>query len=299
MSFSFVPSANRSVGELAQLFNVGFTGYFDPVNFNAETFADYARAYQLDTARSMLAYGPEGEFAGCSMLGIRGQRGWIGGFGVSPMFRGSGVARKLMEASIAQARQSKLTSLLLEVLIPNEKAYQLYLHTGYEVTRQTVVFGAAYEQVRAALPEGHSIEVEDSEPGLALARFGLPEQDREFPPCWQRETASILGQRGAKAKVGRLPNGEVMLLCYIPAASRRKVAILQIGFEPALPEKAQNLLLGSLLENVVAEFGPPVVAAPAASFSLLNEPENSPLFHLLHRLNFSESWREYEMLLKL
>lgn len=299
MDFTFGNSAGKPVEELAQLFNTGFSDYFTSVNMTAETFGDYMRAFQVDPARSALAYSREGAFGGCSMLGLRGQRGWIGGFGVAPEFRGKGVAGQLMDWVVGYARQNQLNSLALEVLQPNERAYKLYLKKGFKVTRNLVLYDASDQTIREAAPTVKLVEERELEPGVGLAALGMPEQNRDFPPCWQRETPSILGQRGARARIGRLESGERGLLVYLPIPSRRRIALLHAGFEIATGEKARLTLLSGLLRGAVESFGPASVNAPPASFSIMNEPEGSGLTTLLKKLGFGETWRQYEMVLDL
>jgi hypothetical protein len=160
-----------------------------------------------------------------------------------------------------------------------------------------------YEALASTVEEFVSVgllkEEEELEPGVALATFGMPEQNGKFLPCWQRETPSILGQRGIRARLGRLASGEQMLLLFLPIPSIRKIMLLHVGFDTAIPEEKQLALLAGLLQAAAAGFGPPLPNAPAANFALMNEPENSSLTVLLQKLGFKEVWRQYEMLLKL
>jgi len=302
MEFSFATSADKSIAQLAALFSLSFSNYegFDPLDMSAETFGDYVRAFQIDVARSILGYIPDGEAAGCAMLGIRGQRGWLGGFGIVPDLRGKGLSGPLLEKFIEQCRQLKLKSVTLEVLHHNIKAQKLYSKAGFKIIRDTVLYAGLDNMVQEVIPAVELEEERELEPALALvAPGGLPEQNREFPPCWQCETPSVLGQRGAKARLARLSTGEQGMIIYVPQTARRKVALLQAGFDPSATQEAQAILLSSLLHSAAATFGPPAVDAPAASFSTLNEPAGSNLALLLEKLGFTETWHEYEMLLKL
>ena len=68
-------------------------------------------------------------------LGVRGERGWIGGLGVVPSARRRGVGRDLMEAVHDQARARGIRRISLEVIEANEPAFRLYEELGYEMTR--------------------------------------------------------------------------------------------------------------------------------------------------------------------
>ena len=54
------------------------------------------------------------------MLGLRGERGWCGGFGIVPEFRGMGLANWLCEKLVERGRELELATLQLEVLAQNE-----------------------------------------------------------------------------------------------------------------------------------------------------------------------------------
>ena len=61
------------------------------------------RRFDLDLAASRVARAG-GEPVGIALLGLRGDRGWIGGMGVVPGARREGLGRRLMAAVIEQAR---------------------------------------------------------------------------------------------------------------------------------------------------------------------------------------------------
>lgn len=299
MAFTLTTSANTSLEELARIFNLGFSGYFTEVNMTAETFGDFIRAYQIDLARSVVALGPEGEAGGCGVLGIRGKRGWLGGYGIAPDQRGSGLALQLLNFLLSGATKHGLEQVALEVLYPNERARKLYLRAGFEVSRELVLYEGAAATIQENFAAPTLAEERELEPAVALASFGMPEQNREFPPVWQRETPSILGQRGARAKMARLPSGERAVLLFLPNPIRWRASILHAGFDVATGEEARAALVSALLNSVVAEFGPATENTPAAGFNLLNEPEGTGLSGLLTKLGFTEHWRQYEMVIKL
>lgn len=70
-----------------------------------------------------------GELVGFSYLGRRGDRGWIGGFGVAPAHRGRGVGREIFAEQMAVIRRLGLARVQLEVLRQNW-AKKLYARGG-------------------------------------------------------------------------------------------------------------------------------------------------------------------------
>ena len=83
------------------------------------------RAFDLD----------DDEPVGLVNLGIRGERGWIGGLGVVSRARRRGIGRMLMEAVHEEARARGIRELSLEVIEANEAAFRLYEELGYGMTR--------------------------------------------------------------------------------------------------------------------------------------------------------------------
>ncbi len=68
-------------------------------------------------------------------LGVRSDRGWIGGLGIVPEARRQGFGRALMEAVHEQARSRGIEEISLEVIEGNDAAFRLYENLGYELLR--------------------------------------------------------------------------------------------------------------------------------------------------------------------
>jgi ribosomal protein S18 acetylase RimI-like enzyme len=159
-----VPADTLSLDELAALFNAGYEGYLVPFRVDASQLENMIAAWQIDLARSRIAPGE-----GVALLGIRGERGWIGGLGVVPAARRRGVGRALMEAVLAEAPPE----VTLEVIEQNEPAIRLYEDLGFERVRILEVWSLDVEAPPA--------DVRDAEPS--------PAGERDLP--WQRADASL------------------------------------------------------------------------------------------------------------
>jgi GNAT superfamily N-acetyltransferase len=115
------PASRYSYAELAEIFTAAYEGYFTPFVLDEAAFRFMSTRYDDELEASRVAV-VDGEPAGICKLGIRGERGWIGGVGVALPHRGKGIGEALMRAVIAEARSRALRELWLEVLFPNEPA---------------------------------------------------------------------------------------------------------------------------------------------------------------------------------
>ena len=162
---NLVPAATLSIDELAALFNAGYEGYVVPFRVETSQLQNMIAAWHIDLARSRIAPGE-----GVALLGIRGERGWIGGLGVVPAARRRGVGRALMDAVLDQAPPE----VTLEVIEQNEPAIRLYEDLGFE---------------RVRILEVWSLDAEAPDPGNVREGEPAPVGERDLP--WQRADASL------------------------------------------------------------------------------------------------------------
>lgn len=132
MSLQLRPASSLPAGELAALFNRAYENYFVPIQVDEAGLAFMLRTFDLDLDAGVVAFEGD-EPVGLVNLGIRGDRGWIGGLGVVPAARRSGIGRGLMEAVHEGARSRGLREITLEVIEANEPAFRLYDELGYEM----------------------------------------------------------------------------------------------------------------------------------------------------------------------
>jgi GNAT superfamily N-acetyltransferase len=158
------PADTLALDELAALFNAGYEGYVVPLRVGPAQLATWIAAWHIDLTRSRIAPGE-----GIALLGVRGERGWIGGLGVVPAARRRGLGRALMEAVLGEAP----SDVTLEVIEHNEPAIRLYESLGFERTRLLEVWS-----LDADVP---AADVRHAEPS--------PVGEPEAP--WQRADASL------------------------------------------------------------------------------------------------------------
>ena len=159
-----VAADSLSIIELAELFNAGYEGYMVPFRVDAAQLANMIAAWHIDLSRSRVAPGE-----GVALLGIRGERGWIGGLGVVPPARRHGIGRALMKAVLAEAPPD----VTLEVIEQNEPAIRLYKSLGFERVRILEVWSLDAEAPAA--------DVREAEPS--------PVGETDLP--WQRADESL------------------------------------------------------------------------------------------------------------
>jgi ribosomal protein S18 acetylase RimI-like enzyme len=160
---TIVPADCFSLAELAALMTAGYEGYSIPVHVDEEGLRRSYAAWDIDPSRSRVAEG-----VGLCHLGVRGDRGWIGGLGVVPAARRRGVGRALMEAVLAVAPPT----VDLEVIEGNDAAKRLYDDLGFVTTRMLEVW---------SLPAVPEVEARVAEPA--------PLRQRDLP--WQRADESL------------------------------------------------------------------------------------------------------------
>lgn len=260
--------------QLAEMHTASFSGYFFPHVLTPEASADFWRVHQIDANLSVVMHDQDGAFVGMARMGRRGQRGWCGGFGIAPEFRGSG-ASKLLAAQMVQAgRDAGLATLQLEVLTQNIRAIKLYEWAGFVSQRRLI----GIELATDALPAGADIQTETAATEALLPWLAGAER-----PCWDRELATLLTMR-------------VEALLAPGAAGRMNGVIVRRTGERA---QVQTVVLQSDLTDAELAALLRRAAGNAAKIQVSNEPEASPFLTCCRRLDFAEFFSQYEMLLTL
>lgn len=218
------PADGYSLAELAALFTAGYEGYFTEVHVDEQTMRYMVDTWDIELARSRVAPG-----VGVCNLGVRGERGWIGGLGVVPSERRHGVGRALMEAVLEVAPPH----VTLEVIEQNEPAIGLYETLGFARTRVLEVW---------SLPEPPFVEANAVDPS-PLGQRDLPWQreDASLPPEYERyevEGGAIL-LRGANvlqleardedAAVALLSRGTQLSYVNVPEGDVASAALARLG----------------------------------------------------------------------
>ena len=198
-----IPASELSLAALAELFTAGYEGYFVPMHVDEAAIRYFVDAWDLDLARSRVEPGE-----GVALLGVRGDRGWVGGLGVVPSARRKGLGRALMESILAEAPPL----VRLEVIEQNEPAIALYEALGFRRVRWLEVWALTAEVDPAEVREV------DARP---LGQTDLP---------WQRQDESLADYERIETD-----GGEALIRVAGP-----RVSVLQLRADG--PDPARTLL---------------------------------------------------------
>jgi GNAT superfamily N-acetyltransferase len=167
VSVELVLASTVDTAARAQLFEAAYVGYFVPVHVDEAALAHIVDAWEIDLNKSYVAM-RDGTPIGFANLALRAGLSWIGGVGVVPEERRSGLGRRLMDAVLAEAPGD----VMLEVIEQNAGAIRLYEELGFVLTRMLDVWSWR------------------AEPPAATARKAEPRiVERDAP--WQRARPNL------------------------------------------------------------------------------------------------------------
>jgi GNAT superfamily N-acetyltransferase len=209
---TFVSAASYTLEALGDIFTRSFEDYFYPGTTTAAVLAARVRTEQIDLHRSLVMRVGD-DAAGIALLGLRGDRAWCGGFGVTMPFRGRGLAHGLAAAMLDQARQAGVRGCGLEVLTRNQRAIKTYTRAGFQRLRDLQVLewrqapelpeigahaeGKAVGQVGRTLRQQAETDLQatlvQSTPAALLAHFAAL---HTVPSAWQRDLPALLVRGG-------------------------------------------------------------------------------------------------------
>jgi hypothetical protein len=164
------------------------------------------KSFDIDLDASRIAF-RDGEPVGLANLGVRGEEAWIGGVGVVPGARRSGVGEALMRALHEQARKQGVRRVWLEVIVENTGAFALYEKLGYALVQDVEVW------TLPGAEGGHA----GREVPAAEARAQLPE--RHEP--WQRANGTLAHYDDVR---GLVTESGAMLFCVRSSAQLQQYA---------------------------------------------------------------------------
>ena len=247
------------LGERAELFNAAYEGYFVPFHVDDRQVAAMAEAFDLDVDASRIAI-RDGEPVGLGNLGLRGEDAWIGGVGVVPAARRSGIGETLMRALHDQARERGVRRVWLEVIVENTGAFALYEKLGYRTVRELEVWSLPAD-------EGAESAGRESPAAEAHARIRGLRQARE---PWQRADGTLAHYADARGLVT-----DAGAAVFRPGSA---VQLVQLAGEA-----------GPLLTSLRRQ----------GTVSVLNLPADDPAAAALTELGGTVAIRQHEMLLEL
>lgn len=276
MNVTLTSAADISAEQLLSTFNLSYSDYMVPLQLNAAQLQGTIDHYDLDLRQSCVAL-VDNDPVGMGFLGVRGQRGWIGGMGVIPDFRGQGIGRKIMNQLIANGRALSLDAIGLEVIEGNKAAHQLYLSLGFTESRRLLIV-----QIKEIPQIDGAGEFVESSLDDALTYFSVFHQ---VGNPWQREKETLTKSHELGAWLYR--QDEQVAAYLIGRTTPQMIQIMDIGLAPNSGEQLTHFM--SLLSD----------AQPDTPASMVNLPEDDPAWPLMHNMGFTESLAQIEMVYSL
>ena len=258
---------------LAAAFNTVYEGYVEPFVMGERAARQHVEVNDIALDRSPLWLDDAGVVVGLGALGVRGQRGWVGGFGVAPDYRGRGLSHRLAAALLEAAAGAGIRRLQLEVFTHNPRAIRTYERAGFAHRRDVRIFARPED---APPPASNPGRAQAAEPRQLLDRRAVI---TSVEPAWQREPASL----------ARLPDLEGLTLGD-PASPAAYLLYQATGptvrvWDVAAADPAMAL---ALLEELAARY-------PRRPMHIINEPEESVACAALEASGWRETKRQHEM----
>lgn len=179
----FTRAAASTLGAeaLLAIWNEAYRGYFVPFQFDAAMLRRHMALGSIDLDRSCIWYDGDQPMA-VALAGIRGDRAWLGGWGIAQDWRGKRyslpLVRDFMQVQVAAGARE----IDLEALEQNW-ALRTYAQAGFVDTRRLLVLEGALNC--PAVP-GHTTSFEAALAALAT----LPRTSA----CWQRDLPALSAQ---------------------------------------------------------------------------------------------------------
>lgn len=267
--------------DLVSALNQAYEGYFVPIVLTLYSFDELVQRESIVLNSSVVALDGD-QVVGMGLLGVRGERGWVGGMGVIPSHRRRGISRKVLDALLRSAKKLKLKTVQLEVITDNIPAYELYKDMGFKTTRTLMVVG---RDARGNVPDPPMTFMDNVRvKPVPLAEI-LPslKNIEPVPVPWQRETL-VIERSGAffKALIAIQEPGDVVLGVCIYAEHGDNIDLIRLA--------SASVDAGQMLATHL------VTKYPLSYISYLNVADNDPLLPVLEATGFRVGLKQYEMI---
>ncbi|MGZ4243376.1 MAG: GNAT family N-acetyltransferase [Solirubrobacteraceae bacterium] len=263
-----VPAGSLEPAALTEVFKLGFSGYLVPLRMDEDGLREHVAVNDIDVDHSIVAVGAEP--VGFVLTGRRGSAAWIGGMGVAPGHRRTGLGARLLSAALHAASRAGADSVWLEVLEANHAAIGLYERLGFERGRHLAIWSLA-PAARGA-PEQRALDLDAAHAWIAAHRGGQEPS--------QRADASLvhMRERGAPLSAVAVLGSDGIAGAAICKADGVTVTVIQLA---ALSEAAAGDLI--------------IAAAGAQTLRLSNIPSDDVFSAVLRRLGADLVITQHEM----
>ena len=188
-----------SFNDALQAWNEGFQGYFVDMTASLDKFLSRIQSESLSPESSLIAF-CEGRAAGILLNGIRMSGdvkvAYNGGTGVSPEFRGRGVGKALMRATLDFYKRNSVQAATLEAISENERAIALYERFGYKITDRLL-----FLEQQGPLPAFGTINTDDYSVQHVAPQLVGRLEFYDQAAAWQAQWQSLVVNNGEAAIV--------------------------------------------------------------------------------------------------
>lgn len=163
--------------QAVQLWNGGFSQYYSDMTTTVDKFMVYLGTQRISPTLSVAMF-VDDRPAGFVLIATRQVNGkllaWNGGTGVDPEFRGTGLARPLMQAAVDHMRAAGVNTAYLEVVSKNVKAIAAYEGSGFRIVDDLI--GQKHDGAldRGSFGMGSLTTGTESATNSYTVRFGKP-----------------------------------------------------------------------------------------------------------------------------
>ena len=242
-----------SFDDAVKIWNEGFQGYFVDMTLSLDRYLSRLQREGLSPEFSLMAF-INGTPAGSLLNGIRTNAGrkvaWNGGTGVSPQFRGRGVGKALMRATVDLYKEHEIQVATLEAISENESAISLYQQFGYEVVDRLVFFNHEGALSERAFPQPNSQTYSAAQVAPHFVG-GLEFYDESVP--WQGHWQSLIRYNG-EALVVSNANGLAVGYALYKKNRDEQGKITEIALHQcvAIPHADTEAIIGCALRTAYA-----------------------------------------------
>jgi ribosomal protein S18 acetylase RimI-like enzyme len=273
-AIQLVPASQFTVDDLTAIYNQTRVDYLVPMPMNAARLADYISTYDVDLDHSLVAL-QDGELLGVAMLGVRQGRAWITRLGVLPSTRRHGVGRALTAGLIEQAGMLGLNFVMLEVILHNEPAHNLFLSLGFREIGELLVLR------RAPLIPPPDPVVADAQRLERFDALRLVERNRGLQP-WTNQSESLVNANEVSGLQIMLPDDSRGWLVY----QRQKFTLTRFAFKTEFGSPAE--MAYAFLSHLHHQY-------PRLDTQVENLKVNDPHLPAFFEMGYLESFRRIEM----
>lgn len=198
------PAASVSTDEIRDCLNESFSDYLIRLpRFEADGWSTFLHRQGVDIGLSRVGIAGD-RVVSFALVTPRSSVSWrVAVMGARPDARGTGIAPRLLDETIAEAQSRRITSIELEVFAQNTRALRLYQSRGMTPASVLKAFDATATSRRAMLPVTsvtHDAAVRRARDIEALSPVYLPwqvcsESIRRMPGvphCWQSGSAQLV-----------------------------------------------------------------------------------------------------------